>query len=378
MSFSISKKNFYDVLQKTFPFVPSKSSLQILSNFKISIGNGVLEVTATDLDHSIKVKTPVSGTDVYEIAVNARKLFEIVREIEDGEITLDVDEQVLILESGDSFSCRIAGTDVKDFPSFPDINEAKSFDIGIDVLKNMIPKSVFAVSRDETRACLCGVYWEVEKEKTVMVATDGHRLGCAVCTKNFELDEKISCIVSPKTLMQVTKTMGLEIEENINIKFGEKYVSFSTDTVSVFSKLIDGPYPDYEKAIPKNNQKKAIIEKSKLQDAVRRVSVLCNNKTHLIRLMFTKGILEIVVLNRDIGGEAKQKIKIDYDGEEHIIGLNAAYLSEILSIAGTKNVRMEMSTQISACLIYPVEEKPEDSFTNDVFLIMPLRIMEEM
>jgi DNA polymerase-3 subunit beta len=143
------------------------------------------------------------------------------------------------------------------------------------------------------------------------------------------------------------------------------------------SKLIEGPYPDYEKVIPRNNTKIAIVDKSDLQNAVKRVSVLSNNKTHLVKFSFVKDEVEIMVMNREIGGEARQKVMIDYSGEDHTIGFNASYFSEILNMITTPKLKIEMNTQISACLLFPQYEKEEDKKSDNTFLIMPLRIMEE-
>jgi DNA polymerase III subunit beta len=377
MSYEIQKNELLDLLQKAYPVVPSKSSLQMLSNVKIAVKNGTIEISATDLDHFISVRGQVSGKGEAELAVNARKLFEVVRELHEGTVTIDFDEKILILESGDSFICKIAGADVQDFPIFPEVADKKEFQISFNNFKDMVQKTTFAVSKDETRACLCGVLWEIAKNKAEMVATDGHRLGSCSYESEIAVKEKMNCIVSPKSLLHLVHILGQEGNDiAMKISLGEKYIVFANDTITLCSKLIEGPYPDYEKVIPKNNTKKPIVDRILLQDAVRRVSVLSNQKTHLVKFIFRPSQLEIIVLNRDIGGEARQSIPIEYSGDEHIIGFNAAYLAEILNIVSTPTVRMEMSTQISACLLIPVQ--PAEAKSKDIFLIMPLRIMEEL
>ena len=378
MAYTIQKKIFFECIQKAYPIIPSKSSLQILLNLKLTFQPDNLEIVATDLDHSIKIKTPITGDGEHEITVNAKKLFEIVRELHEGELTIDFDENVLIIESGGSFSCKISGADTRDFPPFPEIDDFNHIEISVANLKDMIVKSSFAVSRDEARACLCGVLWLVNKERTGMIATDGHRLGSSFCNGAFNPEEGLSSIVSPKSLIHLVKILEVENQDtSIDISIGEKYILFSNETMTLCSKLIEGPYPDYEKVIPKNNPKKAIIDKGNLLEAVKRVSVLSNQKTHLVKFVFKENELETVVQNRDIGGEARQVIPVEYEGEEHIIGFNAAYLIEILNIIKTTSITLEMNTQISACLIFPSYEKEEDKKSEDLFLIMPLRILED-
>jgi DNA polymerase-3 subunit beta len=346
---------------------------------KISFLNDKIEISATDLDHSIVVSKTTSSQGNKEITVNAKKLFEIVRELPDGEIFLSVDENVLIIESKKGFSCKIAGTSSNDFPEFPSIESTISFKIDIATLKEMIVKSSFAVSKDESRTCLCGIFWNIEEQSTGMVATDGHRLGSSFTIGNYAVSEKASMIVAPKTLLHLIRVLeSVESESMITVSKDEKYVLFANEKIKICSKLIEGPYPDYDKAIPKNNPKKAIIEKAQFLEAVKRVSVLSNQKTHLVKCIFKEESVEVSVFNRDIGGEAQESVSADYSGEQHIIGFNAIYLLEIMNIIKQPKIRMEMNTQISACLIFPHFDKEEDKKSDDTFLIMPLRIMEEM
>ncbi len=379
MALTIHKKDFFEIIQKAYPIVPSKSSLQILLNFKLIFSPESLEIVATDLDHSIKLKTPITGEGEFEITVNAKKLFEIVRELHDDNLTIDCDENVLTIESGGSFSCKISGADTRDFPPFPELENFNQIEIPLRNFKNMVTKSSFAVSRDEARACLCGVFWKVEKGKMGMIATDGHRLGCSFYSSDTGVDSDIGSIISPKSLIHLVRILDSEeVDDTISVAYGDKYIVFKSDSLTLCSKLIDGPYPDYEKVIPGNNPKKAVIDKGILLEAVKRVSVLSNQKTHLVKFVFGKNELEIVVMNRDIGGEARQVIPVDYDGEEHTIGFNALYFLEILSIIKTSSIRLEMNTQISACLLFPVYEDDKEKESDDLFLIMPLRILEEL
>jgi DNA polymerase III subunit beta len=379
MECKILKSDLYELIQKAYPVVPLKSSLQILSNLKISFLNGAMEISATDLDHSIIVSKQASSNEHKEITVNAKKIFEIVRELPEGDIFLTIDENVLIIESKKGFSCKIAGTNTNDFPEFPAVKNDVSFAIDVLSLKEMIIKSSFAVSKDESRTCLCGIFWNVENKNTGMVATDGHRLGSSFILGDYTVKEKTSMIVAPKTLLHLIRVLeSSDAAKNISVSKDEKYVLFSNENIKICSKLIEGPYPDYDKAIPKNNPKKAVVEKGQLFEAVKRVSVLSNQKTHLVKCNLKEGEVEISVFNRDIGGEAHETIPAEYSGEQHTIGFNALYLIEIMNIIKQPKIRMEMNTQISACLIFPHFEKEEDKKTDDTFLIMPLRIMEEI
>lgn len=378
MSLSINKKELFELLQKSFPIIPLKSSLQILSNFRISFSDKHIEISATDLDHFLRFFSSVSGDGSFDITVNARKFFEIVRELPDGQVFLDLNDNVLSINSEGGFSCKIAGSDIHDFPGFPEIENTSSFSLSSLSLKDLIIKSSFAAAKDESRAVLCGVYFEVSEKKVGMVSTDGHRLGSSFLSTSFSVDNPINCVISPKSLLNLSRIFDTKVEELVSVEVGEKYVVFSTVRFRMYSKLIEGPYPDYSKVIPKNNPKRAIIDRHLLQIAVKRVSVLSNQKTHLIKFIFSKDNLEIVVSNRDIGGEARESISVFYEDDNHTVGFNSHYLLEILDIVKTSKIRLEMNTQISACLIYPFYEEDESSDSDDLFLIMPLRVMDEL
>ena len=240
----------------------------------------------------------------------------------------------------------------------------------------MIPKSSFAVAKDESRACLAGILWEIFPDKCGMIATDGHRLGSCFIKGKFSIKEKISGIVSPKSLNHLVRILDNRPDEKLKVLINEKYVSLKSNSFTLCSKLVEGPYPDYSKVIPTNNPKEAIIERSDLLKAVKRASVLSNQKTHLIKFSFSSNSLEIIVVNKEIGGEAKENISADYKSDTHTIGFNAQYFSEILEIIKTSKIKIKMNTQISACLIFPEYEKDEEKISEDLFLIMPLRIME--
>jgi DNA polymerase III subunit beta len=374
----IAKNKIYDLIQKSYPIIPLKTSLQILSNFKISFSKSSVSLTATDLDHSIVVSAEAVSDGDAEITVNARKLFEIVRELPEGDIHFGVDVNVLIIDSKKGFSCKLAGVGIEDFPLFPEIKEAVEFSVGVGSLKDIVLKSSFAVSRDESRTCLCGVLWKFERGRTGMVATDGHRLGSSFWKRDDSLEKNVSMIIAPKSLLHFSRIIdGKKPDDLIKVSLGEKYVLFEIQDIKICSKLIEGPYPDYEKAIPKVNPKKSILEKNALFEAVKRVSILSNQKTHLVKFLFKHNMLEVIVLNRDIGGEAREQVSAEYDGPEHAVGFNAQYLMEILGIISTPKIRIEMNTHISACLIFPNYEKDAEPKSEDLFLIMPLRILED-
>jgi DNA polymerase-3 subunit beta len=295
----------------------------------------------------------------------------------EGEISIDQEESVLTLISDKGFSCKIACADVADFPAFPAVEQGVQFEVALTQFRRMVEKSSFAVSKDTTRSCLCGVLWEIDKDRCGMVATDGHRLGRSYISLNSGLSARTSVIISPKSLLHVARISAEGTEQRMTVRMGEKYVLFEGEGFRLCSKLLEGPYPDHEKVIPKKNPKTATIERSILVDAVRRVLVLSSQKTHLVKLRFSGTTAEVMVLNRDIGAEAREVVPIAYESPELVIGFNGVYLSEILNIVDTATVKIEMNTQISACLVLPNPAKDAKGQHDELFLIMPLRLMDE-
>jgi len=379
MSINVQKKDLLEAMQKAYPIVPSKSSLMILCNFRISYADSILEILATDVDHSLRVTVGASGDGEIDIAVNAKKIFDVVRELPEGLVTVDVDGMVLMIESEKGFSCKISGADPSDFPGVPSMEGGVGFSVDAPTLRDIIRKSSFAVAKDESRGSLSGVLWELRSDKMGMVSTDGHRLGCSFIDINLPVGESVSRIISQKSVSTLVRiTDSDDTEEVLKIVIGEKYISFGAPSFTMVSKLVDGQYPEYGKVIPKNNPRIVVADRVSMFDAARRVSVMSNAKTNLIKLIFRNGEMEATVINKEIGGEARESVGVEYEGDEHIVGFNGKYFTEILDIMKTEKVRLEMNTQISACVIYPVYADEKDKVSEDLFLIMPLRILDEI
>jgi len=374
MKFSISKKSLINVVQKSLPVIPNVTSLNVLHNFKMIFSSNKLEVIASDLDNFVKATTDITGDGEVEIAVNAKKMFEVVKEIGDELLTLEVINNSLTINSESGFTCKITGVNIKDFPNFPDSKYGDTYSIPSSVFNSLVEKSNFAVSRDEARACLCGVLWECSSQRVGMVATDGHRLGASFSYTELGFENDTSVIVPNKSLQHILKTIEFGNFENVDFTISDRNIVFSVDGFTLSAKLIDGPYPDYEKGIPNEFSKSVIIDRKNLISAIKRVSVLSNKKTGLVKFNFEDNNINICANNREIGGEANQIIPVKYDGEDNfLIGFNGTYLLEILNIIKTQDIKINMNGQFSATVISEVLETENN---DSLFLVMPLRIFD--
>jgi len=363
-----------DGLQKVFNVVPQKPTLPIIANFLLRCSSDGLSISGTDMDMSVTtlVRCGVEGEG--SIAVNAKRLMGIIRELPEGEVTVDIEgEKVEVgFERGSS---SLMGMSPSEFPVVKDSIDGVPVSISGGDFFEMVDKTSFAVATERTRITLTGVYWRVSSDDMTMVATDGHRL--SLVGRKFEGDgqvmEKVSeAIVPPKALNLSARIFaggtGLE-----RVVFGEGTILFDFNDTKVFSKLIEGPYPDYAQVIPTANSRKVVVGTGDLEAAVRRVSVLSNSMTHQIRFSLSPGRMEISTSNIDIGGEAREVVEVGYEGDSLLIGFNAHFLLEILRRIDTEEVLMELETPTSACILKPhsKEEKGEH-----LYLIMPLRLSD--
>ena len=369
MQFTVAKSALLEALQICGNAVPGKSTLPILQNFLLSASEGELRVTATDLDLGVRIAIAVDLRVAGDIVVPARSLLDVVRELPDLPVEFTVKDWHLILRSEGGFTCRLAGVDGSEFPALPVLEGDDGFQVTSGALRKLSERTLFAVSTDQTRLALNGVYWEPTPGKTAMVATDGHRLGYAsTAVEANGLTHGV--IIPPKAIQQVLRVAVGE-DSLIDVHLADGSARFRSGVVEIFTKLIEGPYPNYSQVIPKASTKIALVHRDDLAAIVRRVATLANRNTRQIRLSFAPGRLEVSTQNLDVGGEGKDSLPIDYQGEAFDIGFNAGYLIEILKLVESPQVRLKMNQPTQACVLEPAVDAPDA-----LFILMPLRLAD--
>jgi DNA polymerase-3 subunit beta len=375
MKIPIRKSTLLSALQKVIHIVPARSTLQVLSSIYVKIDGKHLTVRATDLDLSITTSTeikPVKASKAF--IINAKKLFDIVKELPETDIEFNISagDHIIISTGADEFKLPIQTPE--EFPENPTFKEVAKFNLKGGVLDEMSTRVRFAVARDTTRVSLKGVLCELEGNTIRMVATDGHKLSmCREDNLAQKVKEKISIIIPPKALEQLSKIMADENDE-VTVQVGKIYAQFSANATVLTTKLIEGDYPKYEEAIPKNNEKKAVIKRDELSTVLKRISVMSNSRTRQVRFAFDKDSLVVSTSDRDFRGEGKSKLPIKYDAESLVIGFNADFFIEILRLMEGDDVVVSMNNPLSATLILPMDKKQSDKM---LFLIMPLRLLDE-
>ncbi len=370
MKFSLSKTKLSNVLQSILQVVPTKSTLPILTNILVEALDNKLKISATDLDISISGTVACKVAKKGAVALPAKILFEIVKELPESELTFEsTNSRIEIKVPNGSYKIAIVSSD--DFPKLPAVNTKKEIKVDGDQLVNMIRKTTFACSTDETRPALNGVLWQTQGDRMQMVATDGHRLAKVSADNKVLRGMSEDIIIPPKVLNLIPKFVTSESKE-VGIVFGENNIIFSVGETVLTSRLIEGPYPNFEQVIPAAAEKKLTITKADLGGAVRRVSILSNALTHQVKFVVTTNKLELSTSNADVGGEGREAIECDYAGEQMEIGYNAAYVLDILSRIDEEEVMFEFSSPVAAGVVYSPSTPKEDFLC----LIMPLRLAE--
>jgi DNA polymerase-3 subunit beta len=376
MKFTVPRGIILENVQNLLSVVPARTTLPILSNILLETDTNKLKIAATDLDVSMITTLPVKVIEKGTITVPAKTFVEIIRESPETEIEVSsTDTRVEIkIEKG---NYKLSGLAKDDFPKIPEVKKGMQIKIpGTDITK-MIRKTIFAVSTDETRPALNGVLWQTKGEWMQMVATDGHRLA-KISMKNKKLkglNEDV--IIPPKALNLLTKLVG-EKEVDVGVIFSENNIIFCFDDVILSSRLIEGPYPNFDQVIPKDNNKKLIANKDLLMGTVKRVAILANTLTHQVKFSLKKGNLDLSSVNFDMGGEAKESIKCEYKNEHMDIGYNANYVLDILRQMDGDEVAFDLASPVAAGVVHATQKTKEAERLSEEYLclLMPLRLVE--
>lgn len=370
VEFRISKDEFLKGLSVAQSVVEKRNTMPILSNILIRGAGGQLQLVATDLEVGVSSRIAADIVTGGSLSINAKKLYDIVKELPEGEIRVRGGEGFNVEISARRSRFNILGLDPEDFPSVQEHPDAAYFTLPAAVLADMIAKTIFAVSTDETRFNLNGIFVERGPKGLRLVATDGHRLSMVEREvdniENFELSKGV--IVPRKGFAELAKHLdGGQFEFGVS---GNSAVG-RRDGLVISMRLIDGDFPDYKVVIPKSSEKKAYLDRIAFSDSLRRVSLLSPEKFKGVKLSLSSGTLRVSSSNPEMG-EATEEIDAEYKGDPLDIGFNARYLLDALAEIGTEKVYVGLNDDVSQGVLSPVVEGQADlSYVN---VVMPMRI----
>src|SRR3954469_19170874 len=283
MRFTISREKLQEGLAAVTPTTPPKTTLPVLANILVETTDRGIRLSGTDLDIAVTTEVAADVESQGAITIPAKKLSEIARELPPSPVKVaTTGEQRVTLECGRS-KFKLLGLPRDEFPSFPAVKFTESWRIRSGDLQNLIQHTSFAVSTEESRPILNGVLWELRPERMRMVATNGHRLArMDVPTSETQGASQADLIVPPKALEQIRRLF--DTDETVEIARSENHLGFRTSSTQIFTRLIEGPYPNYEQVIPRENDKAATADKLALTAALRRMSIVASDQTHRIRM----------------------------------------------------------------------------------------------
>jgi DNA polymerase-3 subunit beta len=366
MKVTLSRASLLQTIQRCQSIVEKRHTIPILANVLLQAKDGILQITATDLEVGIRSQATADIQVSGAVTVSARKLFDIIKELDP--------EQDVSLESGDAFVSirsgrsrfRLSSLSASEFPAISEEENCALLNVSASVLADMIAATGFAMSNDETRKYLTGTLFEIDAEQTLrLVTTDGHRL--ALSEVRLEQETQVSqCIVPRKAVLEIRKLCE-ESENQIELYLGERQIRLVAGSNILTSKLIDARFPVYQDVIPSGNPGHVVMSRSEFDQVLRRSMIVANEFTHDVRLVFSSEGLDISAHNTE-QEEAEEHIAAEYPGQEIAIGFNGRYLRDALGAIRSSAVHLEIKDELSPVLLYA------DDNQQARYVIMPMRI----
>lgn len=366
-------------LQSIISIITTNNAFPILENFLFELNGNILSITASDLETTAIVKLDLNDAEddgLNKIAVNAKKLLDIVKTLENAPLTFNIEEEDFAIEiTSGSGRYKITGTSNEQFPNPIVIENPQSSILPSTLLVNAISKTVLATGVDELRPQMTGVFCEQTFDSITFVATDAHKL-VRYRKTNFN-NENESNFILPKKPLNLIKNILTSYKDEVDVlmEYNITNVSFTFENYHIVCRLIEGKYPNYDAAIPKENPNKLIIQRNELLNSVRRISIFASQSTNQIILKFNGNELTISAEDIDFSNAAKEKLSCNYTGEDLTIGFNAKYLIEMINNVETEYLSLEMSQPNRAGIIYPFEENPEPNTESILMLVMPVMLV---
>ncbi len=379
MRFIINSQLFLRHLSALNGVIANNNTIPLISCFHLHLEDKILTVKATDLETTLVARieleeAKVEGIDT--IAVPAKLLLDMLKAMDDVPLNFSVDATTFGIEvSSGNGKYRLAGLNPETYPTMPEMTDTVSTVMPASVLATAINKTSFAASNDELRQQMSGIYCEMNTESITFVATDAHKL-VRYRRNDLHADEVASFILPRKPISLVKNILSSRKEEcDITIDYNNTNVFFSFDNFLIVCRLVDGKYPNYEAAIPKESPNKLTVDRNTMLNTLKRVSLFASQSTHQVRLAITAKEVKISAEDLEFSNDAHEKIPCDYDGEPMEIGFNAKFLTEMISNLDSEQILFTLLNPGRAGIIYPINDNDEAAKNEDILmLVMPVML----
>ncbi len=374
MDFVISSSQLLSHLQIVSRVVNSKNSLPILDNVLMSVEDGILKITASDLESTITTTLPLenySGDGV--IATDTKKILDVLKEFPEQPLTFNIntdDKRIDITSQNGKYT--LVGVDGSDFPQATQLKADKTISISIspDILYGGITSAIFATGDDELRPIMNGIFIELQESGINFVATDAHKL--VKYTRKEVKAQTESSFILPKKPANILKTILPKASDDVVLEFDEKNAVFTFGSIRLVCRLLEGVYPNYNSVIPRENPNKLVVDRVELYNSLRRIGMFASQSSNLVGLKINGNTLEISAQDMDFSISGKEVINCQYEGDDMEIGFKSNFLAEILSNISTPEVTVELSDPTRAGIILPKDnENPDEDV---LMLLMPMMI----
>ena len=322
---------------------------------------------ATDLEVALRSRCQASVAKSGALTLPAKKLYEIIRALPETDIRIEEDKNGVKV-AADRFDSRMQTLPREDFPTLPEISGNARATLPRSALKEMVAKTQFAITGEDTRYFLNGAKFVLKPKSLTLVATDGHRLALVEVEHEVGIPQEIGVILPKKTLLELGKLL-MEGEGDVLFEGGENHLFFEIGGRVLISRMIDGQFPAYERVIPKGNDKIIEFDRERLTNAVKRVALLSNERSRAVKFEMDKGKVEVTSSSSEFG-EAREQLAVEYDATPMAISFNAQYVLDFLNAVETDVVSLSLKDEVSQAVMKPVGAEGYDY----TYVIMPMRI----
>ncbi len=369
MKFIVSSSALLKQLQQINGVINANTVLPILEDFLFEIDKNKLTVVATDLETVMKVHLEIEAKDTGKVCIPAKILIDSLKNIAEQPLTFNIDKNFSVEITSDNGKYKVMGENPDNFPKEPAADDASSFTITSSALVTAVNKSLFAVSNDDLRPAMTGVFFELDKKGITFVATDAHRL---VRYRRTDVScPKTDAFIVPKKPLNLLKSALPDNNDELTLSYNSNHFFVKHGGTELVCRLIDARFPDYKVVIPADNPYILTVNKNDFQSALRRVSVFSNKSTNQVALTISGSELQLAAQDVDFSFEGNERMACQYNGEDLQIAFNAKFLIEMLSAADTEEINVALSTPTKAGIIKPSETDPDEEL---LMLVMPLML----
>ena len=367
MKFSVSSSELLKKLSLANGVIGTNTVLPILEDFLFDLTENVLTITSSNLETTIVTSVEVAMEEGGQIAIPAKILMDTLKALPEQPITVEVDQGTKAIKITSAYGrYKLSGDAPEDYPELPSSTDVQSLSITAEILSKVLAKTLFATSNDELRMAMQGLYFQIEEEELIFVATDAHKL----VKYSFKVDGQNtpnSFIVPKKGLMLLKN--ALDSDQTIELSYNSNNVFFQLDETKVIIRLIDAKYPDYNAVIPYDNANILGLERGDFQNSLRRIAIYANKSTNQVVLNISDGSLTISAQDLDFSNEATEQLSCIYDADTMNIGFNAKFLIEMLQVIGSDQVSFKLSTPNRAGILVPSDQAEGEEL---IMLVMPV------